>query len=285
MIMTGAARADSARQRIVSLAPSVTETLYALGEGGSVVGVSQYCDYPAAAAKLPHVGSFLTPNVEAIAALRPTLIIGPGISSNQREVRALAAMGYPMMTVDDDTLDGIERSIALIGERTGKQEAAAALLASIRARIAAIVNRLASVKPRTVVMLVGHQPMVAVGPGTFLDELLHLADANNIADATTESWPRLSLEYIIAIRPDVILDGSMGDEANAPGSFWSRYQSIPAVRNHHVYGYPQDPVLHPGPRVARTLEILAALIHPNTFPPGVTKVSDGSAEAGAAAPQ
>src|SRR5580704_13209485 len=113
--------------RIVSLAPGVTETLFALGDGGAVVGVSQYCDYPPAATHLPKVGTFLTPNVEAIAALRPDLIIGPGLSSSRREVRTLEAMGYPTLTVDDDSLAGIEQSITRIGARTGQQKAAVTL--------------------------------------------------------------------------------------------------------------------------------------------------------------
>ena len=179
----GAAAAASAPPpRIVSLAPAVTETLFALGEGGAVVGVSQYCDYPPAATHLPKVGTFLTPNVEAIAALRPDLIIGPGLSSSRREVRALEAMGYPTLTVDDDSLAGIEQSITRIGARTGQQKAAVTLLATIQDHIEDVRARLAHTRPRTVVMLVGHEPMVAVGRGTFLDDLLHLAGADNIAD-------------------------------------------------------------------------------------------------------
>lgn len=251
--------------RIVSLAPSVTETLFALGEGSSVVGVSRYCDYPPTAEHLPRVGTFLTPNIEEIVALRPTLIIGPGLSSNQREVRALKSMGYAMMTTDDNSLAGIKRSIRMVGERTGRARAALRLLASIDARIAAVRARLMGVRPRTVVMLVGHQPLVAVGPGTFLDDLLHLAGAKNIADAEPQSWPHLSLEYIIEMRPEVILDGQMGTGARTPSGFWSRYRTIPAVRNRRVFGYPDDPVLHPGPRVAQSLEILARLIHPEAF--------------------
>ena len=122
------AAASAPPTRIVSLAPAVTETLFALGEGGAVVGVSQYCDYPPAATHLPKVGTFLTPNVEAIAALRPDLIIGPGLSSSRREVRTLEAMGYPTLTVDDDSLAGIEQSITRIGARTGQQKAAVTLL-------------------------------------------------------------------------------------------------------------------------------------------------------------
>ncbi len=252
-------------RRIVSLAPGVTETLFALGEGGAVVGVSQYCDYPAAATRLPKVGTFLTPNVEAIAALRPDLIIGPGLASSRREVRTLAAMGYPTMTVDDDSLDGIEQSIALIGARTGAQEAARRLLGAIQAHFEEVHARLARTRPRTVVMLVGHQPMVAVGRGTFLDDLLHLAGGDNIADLSAQNWPRLSIEYIIAMRPAVILDGAMGSDANTPAGFWVRYPTIPAVRDHRVFGYPQDPMLHPGPRVWQSLEILARRIHPEAF--------------------
>ena len=259
------ARAAAAPARIVSLAPSVTETLFALGEGGAVVGVSQYCDYPPAAVALPKVGTFLTPNVEAIAALRPDLIVGPSLSSSRREVRALEAMGYPTLTVDDSSLDGIEASIASIGARTAEQAAARDLLRGIRAQIEGVRARLRGARSRRVVMLVGHEPMVAVGRGTFLDDLLHLATADNIADVSGQNWPRLSLEYIVAMQPEVILDGAMGTDADTPRGFWARYPEIPAVREHRVFGYPQDPTLHPGPRVGQTLELIARLIHPEAF--------------------
>jgi iron complex transport system substrate-binding protein len=262
----GAARATAASpMRIVSLAPGVTEILFALGGGGAVVGVSQYCDYPPAATRLPKVGTFLTPNVEAIAALRPDLIIGPGLSSSRREVRTLEAMGYPTLTVNDDSLDAIERSIAVIGEHIGEDESARHLLSAMQAHIDEVRAHLAGTKPRTVVMLVGHQPMVAVGRGTFLDDLLHLAGGDNIADLAMQNWPRLSIEYIIAMRPEVILDGAMGSDANTPAGFWARYPTIPAVRHHHVFGYSENPMLHPGPRVWQSLDILARRIHPEAF--------------------
>ncbi len=262
----GAARATAASpMRIVSLAPGVTEILFALGGGGAVVGVSQYCDYPPAATRLPKVGTFLTPNVEAIAALRPDLVIGPGLSSSRREVRTLEAMGYPTLTVNDDSLDAIERSIAVIGEHIGEEESARHLLSAMQARIDEVRARLAGTKPRTVVMLVGHQPMVAVGRGTFLDDLLHLAGGDNIGDLAMQNWPRLSIEYIIAMQPEVILDGAMGSDANTPAGFWARYPTIPAVRDRQVFGYPEDPMLHPGPRVWQSLQILARRIHPEAF--------------------
>jgi iron complex transport system substrate-binding protein len=114
-------------------------------------------------------------------------------------------------------------------------------------------------------MVVGHQPLVAVGPGTYLDQLLMLARASNIADTSAQSWPRLSVEYIVASAPEVILDGQMGTDPQAPARFWARYSTIPAVRERRVFGYPDDPTLHPGPRLVQTLELFARLIHPKAF--------------------
>jgi iron complex transport system substrate-binding protein len=261
-------------RRIVSLAPSVTETLFAIGAGPEVVGVSQYCDYPPQARRLPKIGSFLTPNVEAIVALRPTIVIGLPTSSDLREIRALQAMGIATLMVKDDSVAAIEASADEIGDTVGDTERARSLVASVRARIEAIENQLAGVPPRRVLMVVGHQPLVAVGPGTYLDELLSLARARNIAAYSMQSWPRLSLEYIIAMQPEVILDGQMGTDPNAPAQFWGRYPSIPAVRHHQVYGYPDDPTLHPGPRIPETLELLARLIHPHAFAHAVRQTAD-----------
>jgi iron complex transport system substrate-binding protein len=269
-------RGQNAPQRIVSLAPAVTETLFALGAGAEVVGVSQYCDYPPAARRMPKVGTFLTPNIEAIAALRPTLVVGPESSSNLREIRALQAMGIPALMVGGDaSVAEIEHSIEQVGERIGRARDARRLLGAIRLRMASIEERLRDSPARSVLMVVGHQPMVAVGRGTFLDELLVFAHANNIADEPAQAWPRLSLEYIIASRPVVILDGQMGTDPDTPSSFWSKYPSIPAVQNHRVYGYPEDPTLHPGPRIVQTLEILARMVHPEAFRPGAA--ASGSA--------
>jgi iron complex transport system substrate-binding protein len=248
--------------RIVSLSPSTTEILFALGAGPEVVGVSQFCDYPDAAARLPRVGSFLTPNVEAIAGLRPTLVVGLEISSNLREVRAVEAMGYPTLMVGDGTLADIRAAILTIGGRIGRAQQARDLVGALQANIDAVRDRLKDAPPRKVLMLVGHQPLVAVGPGTYLDELLKLAGGINIADQAVQAWPRLSIEYVIAEAPDVILDGQMGTDAGAPGGFWAQYRSIPAVANHRVYGYPQDLMLRPGPRVSESLAMLAAMIHP-----------------------
>jgi iron complex transport system substrate-binding protein len=174
-------------------------------------------------------------------------------------------MGIATIMIDDNSIAGIEQGIERVGDSVGRAEAARRVVSQIRQNMAAVEERLRGVKPRRVLMVVGHQPMVAVGRATFLGELLRLARARNIAGETAQPWPRLSVEYVIASRPDVILDGQMGTDPAAPNSFWSRFPSIPAVRNHRVFGYPRDPTLHPGPRIAQTLEILARLIHPEAF--------------------
>jgi iron complex transport system substrate-binding protein len=258
-------RAAAGPARIVSLVPSVTETLFALGAGPEVVGVSQYCDYPPEVVKLPKVGDFIAPNLEAIMGLRPTLVIGISTASDQRQVRALNALGIPVLMVNDDSVEEVERNITTIGERVGRTTEAAHLLASIKARMAAVAARLQGTNRTKVLMVVGHDPLVVVGSGTYLDELLTLAQAENIGEAPAQTWPRLSLEYLIAVGPQVILDGQMGSERSMPSSFWARYPTIPAVREDRVRGYPIDLMLHPGPRIADALVTLARLIHPEAF--------------------
>ncbi|HVN29398.1 MAG TPA: helical backbone metal receptor, partial [Candidatus Binataceae bacterium] len=206
--------------------------------------------------------SFLTPNLEAIAALRPSIVIGRGISSNQRELHALQALGYETLMIDDDSIAQIEQGIRLVGRRVGKLPQAEAIVASIEANVNDVRARVHGDGSRRTLMLVGHQPIVAVGPGTFLDDLLKVAGADNIADAAGQQWPQLSIEYIVAMRPEVIIDGQMGTDPQTPSQYWNAYPTIPAVRNHRVIGYPEDPTLHPGPRVGATLEMLAKLVHP-----------------------
>jgi iron complex transport system substrate-binding protein len=215
--------------RLIGLAPSITESLFALGVGSEVVGVSQYCDYPPEVQHLPKIGSFIAPNLEAILALQPTLVIGLPTTANLPEIRALQSVGIRTLMVDDGSVAAIVTGIQKIGEAVGRRNAAQKLVAQMFAQMNHIEERLAGVPPRSVLMVVGHDPLVAVGAGTYLDELIRLAHGRNIAEASGQAWPRLSIEYIVAIRPEVILDGQMGTDTPASSRFWSRFPSIPAV--------------------------------------------------------
>lgn len=265
-LILAASQAQAERARIVSLTPAATEILFAVGAGPDVVGVSQYCNYPPPARSLPRIGSYLAPNLETIVALRPTLIVGPLTAANERTVASLRAMGYTVLLADDDSVRGIEDSIGKIGARTGHPAQARAVLTKIHAQFALVRRRLAGLPPVRVLMVVGHNPLIAVGDGGYLDDLLRAADDDNVAAKMGTEWPRISLEYVIAAAPQVILDGAMGTEARASQSFWGRFATLPAVRDHRVIRYPLSPILHPGPRIGKSLDIIAALTHPAAFP-------------------
>jgi len=257
-------------QRIISLAPSVTETIFALGLGDRLVGVSVYCDYPPEAERIDRVGTFLTPNVEVIVAKRPDVIIAVPSPGNQGSVQALRRLGLRVLLVDPNTVAEIKESLLTIGRELGHEAEARALVARIDAHIATVQARLAGAPARKVLMVVGQTPLVAVGGGTFQDELIRMAHGDNLGAAAGGSWPRLSIEFAIAAAPEVIIDTSMGDEEQAGAApamnFWKAFPTIPAVHDGHVYGYKTYQVLRPGPRIGDAFEALAQFIHPERFP-------------------
>jgi len=261
-----ASPALAAPQRIISLAPSVTETLFALGAGDRLVGVSSYCDYPAAAKAIDEVGTFLQPNVERIIAKRPDLVIAVPSPGNRAPVERLQALGVEVLVVNPERIDTILAAIGAIAAAVGTPEAGAALVAKIEAELAAVEARLKGVTPVRTLLLVGRSPFVAAGPGTYQDELITRAGGVNVAADTGQSWPNLSLELIVAEAPQVIIDASMGSEELAGGaavrSFWDTFPTIPAVRDQRIHGYRAYELLRPGPRVAETLATVAGFIHP-----------------------
>lgn len=258
-------------QRIVSLAPSVTEILFALGVGDRVVGVSTYCDYPAEATKIDRIGTFLQPNVERIVGKRPDLVIGVPSPGNRGSVERIEALGVRVLIVNPERIAEILASIRTIADAVGVPEAGAALVARIEAELDAVARRLEGAPRPRVLMLVGRSPFVAAGRGTYQDELVTRAHGTNLAAASGGAWPNLGLETIVAQAPEVIIDASMGsEEASDRASalaFWSDFPTVPAVRDQRIYGYRAYELLRPGPRVAQTLETVARFIHPERFNP------------------
>lgn len=253
-------------QRIISLAPSVTETLFALGAGDAVVGVSTYCDYPPEVAKIQRVGSFLTPNVEEIVALRPDLIIGVPSPGNQDPVKTLQSLGLKVVIVEGDTVRQMRESIDTIAQAIGRPAAGRHLIEQIDARMDAIQERLRDAPQRRVLMAVGQKPLVAVGSGMFQDELIRMAHGINVAGGTGLAWPHLNIEVVIAWAPEVIIDATMGTEENAHAlDFWRQFPSLPAVREQRLYGYRSYQLLRPGPRMPDALDTIARTIHPERF--------------------
>ena len=252
--------------RTISLAPSVTEILFALGAGDEVVGVSTYCDYPPEVTRIKRVGTFLTPNVEEIVALRPDLIIGVPTPGNEGPVRSLQSLGLKVVIVGGDTMRQMRESIDVIAQAIGRPGAGRDLLERLDARLAAVRERVRDAPARRVLMVVGQKPLVAVGSGTFPDELIRMAGGINVAGGTALAWPHVNIESVIAWAPEVIIDTSMGtEESPRTLEFWKQFPSLPAVRDHRVYGYRSYQLLRPGPRITEALDALARAIHPERF--------------------
>jgi iron complex transport system substrate-binding protein len=264
--------ADDVR-RIISLAPSVTETIFALGAGDQLVGVSAHCNYPPQVRAIARVGTFVTPNIERILATHPDVVIAVPSPGNQRPVEALRDLGLRVVVVDAHSVAELEAAIVTIGETVGRAAEAQALVARIEARFDTVRAHVADAPPRRVLLLVGHSPLIAAGAGTLQDELIRRGGGVNLAAGAGRGWPHLSLEFVIAAAPDVIIDTGMEDGGGSD-TFWRAFPSLPAVRDGRVSGFAGDALLRPGPRIGEAAEALARRIHPERFdhtmpaPPG-----------------
>ncbi|MBY0275340.1 cobalamin-binding protein [Candidatus Binatia bacterium] len=255
-------------KRIVSLAPSVTETVFALDRGDRLVGISTFCDYPPDEIRdLPRAGSYLTPNVERIVSLRPDAVIGVPTPGNQAPVEQLRALGIVVVIVGEHTLEDTWAAIRTIGDWTGNASGATALVEHLQGEIAAVRDEAARLPKQKVLFVVGHDPLIAAGSGLFIDQLIGAAGGVNVAATAGGEWPRLSLEAVIAAAPEVIIDGAMGSEAGRGlGVYWKSFASVPAVRSGRLWPQRSDALLRPGPRLGRAVRELFDVIHAGRNP-------------------
>ena len=263
-------------QRIVSLAPSVTETLFALGLGAQVVGVTTYCDYPVEAQKLPKIGGFMSPSIEAVIAKRPDFVIGVRSATDPAKARELERLGFKVTLISLASLNDILTSIKDIARLLGRAEAGEKLAHKITQQIDETKKRVAPKPRRSTLLAVGLRPLVVVGGKNYIDELITLAGGENIARSAAQPWLNLPDEYVVAKAPQVIIEAGMGSERGSSTKNWSDLKSIPAVKEGRVYSYPSDKILRPGPRVGEGLQEIARLIHPECFAEFKGGVNSGS---------
>jgi iron complex transport system substrate-binding protein len=242
--------------RIVSLSPSTTESLFAIGAGALVVGRSRFCDYPKEVAALPSVGGFSDPNLEFILSLKPSLVVGAHGPGGEHIVSQLAERGIATYFPETESVAGICDMLAGLGARSDQTQAADILVQSIRTKVAdmsrsAAVQR--TVKPR-VLMLFGLEPIVAAGPTGFPAELIRLAGGVPVFESGP-AYPAVSLEQVVKADPDVILDTIMGAPGLAPST--PGWKLVRAVREHRVVQVRDAVVLRPGPRIAEGLAAIA----------------------------
>jgi iron complex transport system substrate-binding protein len=258
--------------RIVSTSPGITETLFALGLGDRVVGVSTFCRYPADVVRLPKVGTFLKPEPETIARLQPDLVLvhtGPNAAASQ-----LATLGIRTAIVDRGTLAGVFTAIRQIGGAAGVPDRADLLLAAVNHGLDRVRASVAGRAPRRVLVIVGRRTgtltdLVAVGPGSYLHDIAVIAGgANVLADVTLE-YPRISMEAVISLAPDVIIDvGEMGESPadsdrrrRITEGLWRRQTLVKAVRAGAVHSVHDEAFVVPGPRIVEVARAMAAWFH------------------------
>ena len=256
-----------ASRRIVSLAPSVTETLFALGFGSRLVGVTTHCDYPAEARKIAKIGGFISPSLEVIVAKRPDLVIGVSSATDPVKAREMERLGLKVTLLSLATVGDILSSMRTIARLLGDQQAGEKLVNKITGQFDQVKSRVARAPRRTALLAVGLRPLVAVGGNNFIDELITMAGGANIAGNASQPWLNLPDEYVVAKAPQVIIEAGMGSERKGSTKHWMDLESIPAVKESRVYAYPSDKILRPGPRIGEGLEEIARLIHPECFAP------------------
>lgn len=280
VVLSGAVNAQPARapMRLVSTSPSTTETLFALGLGDRVVGVSNYCRFPPEVATLPKIGAFLTPDAELIARLKPDLVFlhtGPNSAARQ-----LAALSIRTAVIDRGSFETVPSTIRQIGLAAGVPEAAERLIASINARLDRIKSAVAGRPLRRVLIIVGRQrgtlsDIVAVGHGSYLNAIAGIAGGRNALPSTVKpEYPRISMEAVISLSPDVIIDiGEMGESPadsdrrrQVTERLWKKQVLVKAAREGRIFVTTDDAFTVPGPRIVNVAETMATWFHGVRFP-------------------
>lgn len=262
----GSARA--APQRIVSMAPSITETLFEMGLGDRVVGVTRYCKYPPEADALPEIGGYTTPNYEALASLRPDLAV---LLPEHAEIRPqFEALGIEVLNIDSRSVRAILDGFRIIGERCGAETQAEQLVSELNDLIAR-VSRIRSNRrsPRVLLSLGGNgdrsalRETHAAAPGSIYHDLLRLAGGDNVLPPGPLPYPTLSAEGLLRLDPEVVVDFATNErDVQRVREGWGRLTSLRAVQNSRVVVFNQDFMAVPGPRLVRFIGELARAIDP-----------------------
>ncbi|HYO58545.1 helical backbone metal receptor [Archangium sp.] len=246
-------------KRVVTLAPSLTETVMALGAGSTLVGVSRF-DEAKEVAGLPRVGGFIDPSVEAVVALEPDLVLvqpGPG---NQRPVEKMAEVGLPVLLLPLHTVADTLAAVRAVGKALGKEKEADALVQRIESTRARIREAAKALKPPRVLFIYGFEPLVVAGPGSFADELLRDAGAINVAADAGSAYPVYSVERAVRARPDVVVDAADVDVGK------DKLAALPGLSQARWVQMPSMALLQPGPSLGRGLEELFWLLFPSAKP-------------------
>jgi iron complex transport system substrate-binding protein len=263
----------AAPQRIISTAPSITEMLYALGLRPRIAGDTAYCNYPPDAKTKPKIGTYIAPNLEKIASLKPDLVV---IQTNPIQLgERLSRLGLNVLEVSHESVEEVYASITKIGSAAGVNDRAGRLVQSLRRQLGEIRNRTSGLRRTRIMFIVGRAPgriedLIAVGRASYLNDLIEIAGGENIFKDAIAPYPKVGLEEVLARNPEVIVDmGDMSDpdrvseeQKRAIVRLWQAYPSIAAVKNGRVFAVASSIFTVPGPRMVDAARAFARMLHP-----------------------
>jgi iron complex transport system substrate-binding protein len=263
-------------QRIISMAPNVTEILFEIGAGKRVIADTLFCDYPPQAVKLPKIGDYLTPNVEKISSLKPDLIIASR-GNNLDAIKQMEKSGMKVVTVDAVDIPTTLHDIIVIGDAVGCPAQAKKTVDKMKAEIKYVETAVAKIpenkRLKVLFLFPPYDSLFTAGTGSHIDNMITRAGGKNIAAKTNKPWPQLSLEMVVSANPDVIITTfAMGRmKSNTPKELIAqmradkRWKNINAVKNGRVYILDEDMTTLPGPRLSKGLWLIAYSLYPKNI--------------------
>ena len=250
-------------KRIVSLAPSITEILFAIGLDDEIVGVTELCNYPPRALAKPKVG-YSRPNLEALLVLEPDLVLAPQSFIRADLLKKLEQLKIPTFILDAHTVEKIFAHIQLIGRMVGRSQEANEEAAGLRRRINTLSDRLNGLSRPSLLYVLNSDPLITVGPGSFIHHLIELAGGRNVAERANAPYPRMSMEEVLRQNPDILLFpvGRFEGIAQSEQDQWKRWETLNAVKQGKLFQIESDLLNRPGPRIIDALQELVKVLHP-----------------------
>ncbi len=247
--------------RLVCLAPSITDTVYGLGHGNDIVGVTDYTKYPPEAKQKPSVGGVINPSIEKLVDLRPDLVLAIGDLNSLDLIRAIEKLGLAVFVINPHGVEGIYQSIEKVGSAIGAQREASDLVLRLRTREAAVRKRVAAKKTPAVFFLLWPDPLITAGRGAFVTELINIAGAKSITEDLPSEWPQFSFESVLTRKPEYLLLIE-GSQVTLDGlRHQAGWKNLEAVQKGNIF-YTDERIEYPSPVAIDALEDLAKQIHP-----------------------
>jgi cobalamin transport system substrate-binding protein len=255
-------------KRVISLAPSLTEIVFDLGAGHTLVGRTARCNKPPEALKIQDIGAYMNPDLERIIALRPDLVLSPETGMRKEVVERLTELGIPAFVDNSNTMDEIVHSINRLGKILGRESEANTVVQQFQQRRQAVRGRVDHVSKPLILFAVGIRPLVLAGGRSFIGSLIREAGGVNVAEEAAVPYPKFTMEEVARRDPDIIV--VLNKECRGDECFneWQRHHALSAVRNSQIYQLDADLVARASARIMDALEQLAAIFHPEIFGKG-----------------